>query len=126
MDIKKVSIAILFLISTITMFSQNCSKFYPFSKGTTMQITSYEKNQKVAAIIEYTVENVSNVSGTEVATMNTVIKDQKGKLIMKTNYEMSCSNDHVSIDFKSMMNPHNEAVQRYGHRSYRNQFSSTK
>lgn len=105
MDIKKVSIAILFLTSTITMFSQDCSKFYPFSEGTTMEITSYEKNQKVSAIIEYTVENVSNVSGSEVATMNTVIKDKKGKLIMETGYEISCSNDKVSIDFKSMMNP---------------------
>ncbi len=105
MNIKKVSIAIVFLISTITVFSQGCSKFYPFSEGVTSQITSYGANQKVSATIEYTVENVSIVSGIETATMNTIIKDKKGELIMETDYEMSCSNDQVSIDFKSMMNP---------------------
>ena len=105
MDIKKTSIAFVFLISTITVFSQNCSKFYPFSEGTTMEITTYGANQKVAAIIDYTIKKVSIVSGNETATMNTVIKDKKGNLIMETDYEMSCSNDQVSIDFKSMMNP---------------------
>jgi hypothetical protein len=87
------------------MLSQDCSTFYPFSEGTTMQITSYGTNKKVAAIVDYTVKDVSTVSGVETATMNTTIKDKKGELIAESEYEMSCTGDRVSIDFKSMMSP---------------------
>jgi len=101
----KNTIVLVTLFLTSIGFSQNCSKYYPFSEGTTMEITSYEKNQKVAATIDYIVKDVSIISGNETATMSTVIKDKKGKPIMETDYEMICSNDLVSIDFKSMMSP---------------------
>ncbi len=104
MSLKNTLVLVTFFLTSIG-FSQNCSKFYPFSEGTTMEITSYGKNQKVAATIDYIVKGVSIVSGNETATMNTVIKDKKGKPIMETDYEMICSNDLVSIDFKSMMSP---------------------
>ena len=105
MNIKKLVVPVVLFLSTISMISQNCSTFYPFSEGTTMQITSYGANQKIAAIIDYTVKDVSTISGIETATMNTIINDKKGKLIAELNYEMSCRGDRVSIDFKSMMSP---------------------
>jgi hypothetical protein len=38
--------------------------------------------------------------------MNTTIKDKKGALIAETDYQVNCSGDVVSIDFKSMMSQH--------------------
>jgi hypothetical protein len=102
---KYFSLLVALLLFTFPILSQECSTFYPFSEGTTMQITSYGANQKIAAIVDYTVTNVSTVSGVETATMNSTIKDKKGELIAETNYEMSCTGDRVSIDFKSMMSP---------------------
>ena len=87
--------------------SQDCSKFYPLFEGVTSQITSYGANQKVAGIIDYRVDKIQKNSGVVLATMNTTIKDKKGKLITETNYEVSCSGDGVSIDFKSMMSSFN-------------------
>ena len=33
----------------------DCSKFYPLKEGVKFQITSYGKNDKVAAVIDYVV-----------------------------------------------------------------------
>lgn len=105
MNVKKTITAFTLLLSTFSMISQSCSTFYPFSEGATMQITSYGANQKVAAIIDYIVKDITTVSGIETAKMNTIIRDKKGDLVTESNYEMSCTGDRVSIDFKSMMNP---------------------
>lgn len=70
-----------------------------------MQITAYGDNQKITAIIDYTVRDIGNKEGKETATMNAVVKDNKGKLIADSTYEMSCNGEQVSIDFQSMMNP---------------------
>ena len=69
MSLKNTIVLVTFFLTSIG-FSQNCSKFHPFSKGTTMEITSYGKNQKVAATIDYIVKDVSIVSGNETATMS--------------------------------------------------------
>jgi hypothetical protein len=90
---------------TTSIFSQSCSKFYPFSKGANMQITTYGNNNRIAAIGEYTVKNISTISNTETAIMTSVMKDKKGNILTESNYELNCNGDSVSIDFKSMMSP---------------------
>lgn len=53
------SLLVALLLFTFPILSQDCSTFYPFSEGTTMQITSYGANKKIAAIVDYTVTEVN-------------------------------------------------------------------
>ncbi|RMA57172.1 TapB family protein [Ulvibacter antarcticus] len=92
------------LICCSLSFSQDCSKFYPLSEGTNFEITNYESNGKVAAKTAYSVTDVNRSNGTEIATINTVIRDKKDKIITETSFEMNCNGDVTSIDFKSLMN----------------------
>ena len=96
---------LLFLSIQFFAFSQDCSTFYPFSESSSWQITTYEKPDKVSAIVDYKVTDLSSSSGNETATMSAIVKDKKGKLIAETNYDVICNGDRISIDFKSMMNP---------------------
>tara|TARA_R110002049_G_scaffold1130_4_gene8285 strand:+ start:4536 stop:5462 length:927 start_codon:yes stop_codon:yes gene_type:complete len=92
------------VIGSSSGYSGDCSKFYPFSEGSSGQITSYEGNNKVAAVMDYTITNVRNDMGKEIATINSVVKDKKGEVLFETDYDYSCSDGVLSIDFESMMN----------------------
>ncbi len=101
---KKLALLFALLLSPVFAFSQSgCSKFYPFKKGVFSEISMYDQKEKLAAIVEYTVVEVNNSGDT--ASMASKIKDAKGKMIAESTYDLSCNNNVVSIDFKSMMSP---------------------
>ena len=79
----------------------DCSKFYPLAEGTKFQITSYDKKGKMSAVIDYVVK----ASTGDAATISYEMYDNKGKLIMTSEYGMTCANDGISIDFKSLVAP---------------------
>ena len=90
-----------FFVSTFGFSQNSCSKYYPFNEGTTFQITSYDKKGKKESVVDYEITNVTN----NTATFNTKVYDDKGKEIVTSNYNVTCENDAVSIDFNSMMSP---------------------
>ena len=101
---------IISLLLLATVFPQanaqtGCSKFYPLKEGTKAELTSYDKKGKIAAVVEYTVLNKTQTSEGEVATMKSSIKDDKGKLIAETEYDVTCDGTKISIDYNSMVSP---------------------
>lgn len=113
---KTVLILIFSFLSIGNTMAQDCSKFYPFEEGTTVQITSYDRKGKVAATVDNKVLGVSESQGTQTATIEAVVKDDKGKLIATTNYTINCTGNLVSIDFKSLMNP--QIFEQFGEMDY--------
>ena len=113
---KNVLILLISFLSIGYTNAQNCSKFYPFEDGTTIQITSYDRKGKVAATVDNTVLGVSESQGTETATIEAVVKDDKGKLIATSNYNISCTGNIVSVDFKSLMSP--QIFEQFGEMDY--------
>jgi hypothetical protein len=99
-----ITFALLGLASTVNA-QTGCSKFYPFKEGTKAEITAYDKKGKKAAIIDYTILNKTQKPQGEVATMKSSIKDEKGKIIAETEYDVTCDGNKVSIDYKSMVSP---------------------
>lgn len=96
----------LCIICPNTAFAQtSCSNYYPFSKGATSEITTYDKKGKIAAVVSYTVSEVTNTGTSEVAAIQSSIKDDKGELIAESTYDVTCSGGIVSIDFKSLVTP---------------------
>ncbi len=101
---KILIIVIICFLWSVNFYGQNkCSKYYPFNKDTKFQITTYDKNEKVAAVVNYLVKDVEISNNSETATLSTEMLDDKGELIANTEYQIICKDDMVSIDFKSMM-----------------------
>ncbi|MEZ4874651.1 MAG: hypothetical protein R2793_04205 [Flavobacteriaceae bacterium] len=96
--------SILFLTFSCLCIGQ-CSQFYPFSKGAKSTLTLYNEKGKSQGTITYEVLSISNTSEGEKANISTSFKDEKGKDITTTNYDATCKNGTVSIDFNSLMRP---------------------
>ncbi len=99
---NKIITGLIGLLCIAGVSAQNdCSKFYPLKEGVKFQMTSYGKNDKIAAVINYVVkESTGNA-----ATLSYEMFDQKGKSIITSEYGMSCKEDGISIDFKSLAAP---------------------
>jgi hypothetical protein len=70
-------------------------------EGTKFQITNYDKKDKVSAVMDYVVKEVSG----NTATMFYEMHDDKGKMMTSSEYGVTCTDDGVTIDFSSMMSP---------------------
>lgn len=96
---------IIILISAFfigfSSFSQNgCEAYYPFKEGAKFEITNFNKKGKKEGVVNYEITKIDN----NVATIKTLIFDEKGKEIADTEYEVTCNGNTISIDFKSLMN----------------------
>ena len=98
---KALTLICTFFCITSTVFSQDCSKYYPMDEGTKFQITMYNKKDKMSGVMDYEVKEVSG----NTATMFYEMTDEKGKMITSSEYGITCSDDGVTIDFSSMMSP---------------------
>lgn len=85
----------------LSVAQSNCSKYYPFEEGTSFQITNYDKNDKVSAVVDYVVKESSGDS----ALLYYELLDDKGEIVLNSEFAISCENDGVSIDFKSLAAP---------------------
>ncbi|UWX54372.1 hypothetical protein NYZ99_15715 [Maribacter litopenaei] len=102
MNIKFLS-SILFLFGTTMLFGQNsCSKYYPMEEGSTFQYTMYDKKDKVEGVTDYVVSKVENSGGNTTATMELKFTDDKGKNVLESDYNITCTGDGVKIDYRSL------------------------
>ena len=98
---------LVFVIASVLVgfqftFAQGeCSKYYPFEEGTKFQITNYEKNDKVGGVIDYVVTSSTG----DTATLAYEMRDDKGDIILTSEYGISCDSDGISIDFNSLAAP---------------------
>ncbi len=103
---KKTLITLVAICCTafITYGQSNCSKYYPFSEGAMSQLTMYNAKGKMQGMVEYYINNVTTTGDATVANMSMKLIDKKGKEIQGSEYEATCKDGVVSIDFKSLMN----------------------
>ncbi|WP_203257806.1 TapB family protein [Hyunsoonleella ulvae] len=106
---KKIFISLLLTlcVSFCATGQDACSVYYPHKKGTTFEITNYNKKGKKEGVVKYT---ISNVEG-NTATIEAVILDEKDKEVTTTSYNIMCEGNSISIDFKSLISP--EMLQQY-------------
>ena len=98
------AVAFLAFITTSTA-QTGCSKYYPFKEGTKAEITSYDKKGKKVGTIDYNILKRTTTSEGEVATMKSSVKNEKGKLIAETEYDVTCDGNKISIDYNSILSP---------------------
>ena len=84
------------------IYSQGaCSEYYPFTQGSTTEMTSYDKKGKVSAVLTYTVAE----SGTDKAMMSMRMEDKDGEFLSESTYGLKCGSSGIEIDIKSMYSP---------------------
>jgi hypothetical protein len=101
MKTKIIILIALFLINFSSFGQSECKAYYPFEEGTKFEITNYDKKGKKEGMVKYHVSKVEN----NVATIETIIFDNKDKEVTTMSYNVMCDGNKVSIDFKSLMNP---------------------
>jgi hypothetical protein len=79
-----------------------CSKYYPMEEGSSFQYTMYDKKGKTNGITDYIISNVSTDGGTTSATFDLKFTDEKGKEVFNSNYNISCTDGGITIDYQSL------------------------
>ncbi|MCW5520221.1 hypothetical protein J1N09_10255 [Aureitalea sp. L0-47] len=100
---KIITIFTLSLMISSTVNAQDCSKYYPFTEGAVSQLTMYNAKGKSQGMVEYHINSVSSTGDATIANMTMKLIDKKGKEMNGTEYEATCKEGVVSIDFKSLM-----------------------
>ncbi|MFK5971921.1 MAG: hypothetical protein QM485_01440 [Flavobacteriaceae bacterium] len=94
---------ILLLIGFQCAWAQNnCSQYYPMIEGSSFEYTNTNKKGKIEGITQYTVASVTSKGSATTATLALKMTDKKGKEIFTTNYNFTCDNNMVKIDYKSL------------------------
>ena len=91
------------VFTTALTFSQNsCSKFYPMEEGSSFQYTNFDKKGKTEGSVDYTISKVTEEGSVTNATYDMKYTDEKGKNLFETEFDFSCENGLVRIDYKSL------------------------
>ena len=104
-------LVLLLVVSTTSLFAQDCSAYYPFKEGTTFELTSYDKKDKLLNTVNYKMASVTSKGKAVLATVEVEIFNDKKESVIQSSYNMTCEDDHVSIDFKSLISP--EMLSKY-------------
>lgn len=100
-NVKKVVILTIFFMLSLALHAQElgCSKFYPLKKGVTFELTNYNRKGKINSVTKNKISNTTDQN----ATISTEVYSRKGKKLMESEYDISCSDNGISINFKSLL-----------------------
>lgn len=99
--------AILFFASIFNLQAQSqetkdCNGYFAYQAGTKMELTFYDKKDKVSQVLKYQVEkNTPTATGIDVFFFNQTY-DKNGKLLVKGDFEMQCKNGQIYADVRNI------------------------
>jgi hypothetical protein len=71
-------------------------------EGTSFQYTNYDKKGKTEGVLNYTISSVTDNGSSTTARFDMKFIDKKGKDIFNSNYNITCENGVVRVDYKSL------------------------
>lgn len=83
--------------------AQNCSTYFPFSKGATFELTNYNAKDKVTGRVAYEILDMKNIGGFTEATVRATIYDEKNKAMDPMEYAVRCKDGALAIDMRSFI-----------------------
>jgi hypothetical protein len=82
--------------------SSDCNGYYPVEKGTTMELTSYNKKGKEEAVVEHTIIASKQIdNGVEIKS-KMVFSDKKGNPENEMTYESKCQNGKYYLNLENL------------------------
>jgi hypothetical protein len=71
-------------------------------EGTSFQYTNYDKKEKTEGVLNYTISSVIDNGSSTTAALDMRFVDKKGKDIFNSNYNITCENGVVRVDYTSL------------------------
>lgn len=71
-------------------------------EGSSFQYTNYDKKDKIEGTVDYTISSVTDNGSSTTATFDFKYADKKGKDVFDSNYNITCEDGTVRIDYKSL------------------------
>lgn len=95
---KIIGISLITLLMFGTIYSQDCSIYYPVVNGSIREMTSYDKKDKVTSKVIQEITNVNkSISGVEIDVKNSLF-DEDGNLISEVNITVGCKDGVFKVD----------------------------
>lgn len=95
--------AIMFLLPLILM-AQDCAFYYPRQEGAVMEITNYNRKDKVTGKTVQKISSVEQSGNSITATIEVQTYDKKDNLTFESDMEVSCENDVFNISMENFLN----------------------
>ncbi len=100
----KIIFPTLFLFVAGVLTAQDCTTFFPFKQGATIEYTHYDKKDKVSASTMQKITLVEDKGDAGIsATIEAQINDKKGEEAMTTAYDIRCQDNTLYMDITAMM-----------------------
>ncbi len=83
----------------------DCSGFYPLKKGTSWELSSYNKKGALASVSAQEIISVENKNGAWEAQVRNKISDDKGKPVSENTFIIRCKDGEVFMDVADILSP---------------------
>jgi hypothetical protein len=91
------------LFGTAALRAQDCEGFYPMNKGNVMELTSYNEKDKLQSVSTTTITDRSSGADGIVLRMHSVVKDEKGKGMVESDFDARCAGGVFYMSMKNMV-----------------------
>jgi hypothetical protein len=109
---KKITITFILIGSLVfSAFSQECSFYYPKTKGATLEYKSFDKKNSLTSITRHQVKDITQSGNAVSATIEVKAFDKKEKFLGVNEFTVKCEDGTYYIDMKNYMN--SEALAAY-------------
>jgi len=103
-NLLKFTFVTVFAIITSTAFSQECHVYFPMEEGAEIEMTNYDKKDKVTGTYTQRIEE-KEVDGDNLnITILQKVFDEKGELVHEGNFGMRCEDGNFYLDMNSFLN----------------------
>lgn len=93
---------VVFCFCVINLKAQDCSSYFSFQKGMKIEMTSYDKKDKVSVLLKYEILDYKNTGNAMTLTIKNETYDAKGKLIVKGESSGTCKNGEYFADLRNI------------------------
>ena len=102
-NLLKLTFVVVFTFLMTTAFSQDCEIYFPMDEGTEVEMTNYDKKDKVTGTHTQKIEE-KEVDGDNLSlTILQKVYDDKGEFVHEGRYGMHCEDGVFYIDMRSFV-----------------------
>lgn len=100
---KKSVFSVLFILASIVAANAQCNEYYVMQDGSSWEYQTFNPKGKVTGKNQQTVTAFSKNANGYIATVNSIMLDDKGKEVMKGDLEFKCENGTMFMDMRNFI-----------------------
>ena len=103
-NLLKLTFVTVFALLTATAFSQDCEVYFPMDEGTEVEMTNYDKKDRITGTYTQKIEE-KEVDGDNLSlTILQKVYDDKGEFVHEGRFGMNCEDGVFYVDMRSFVN----------------------